>query len=73
MDSATMLFAFLALIGFGSGAICDKLALRGLSANTAVIARSLMTAVIFAGYGALAETEDTLLPALSTITYRRCA
>jgi len=54
MDSVTVLFAFLALVGFGSGAICDKLALRGLSANTAVVARSLMTAVIFAGYGALA-------------------
>ncbi len=54
MDSVTVLFAFLALIGFGSGAICDKLALRGLSASTAVIARSLMTAVIFTGYGALA-------------------
>ncbi len=55
MDSVTVLLAFLALIGFGSGAICDKLALRGLSANTAVvIARSLMTAVIFAGYGAFA-------------------
>ena len=54
MDSATVLFAFLALIGFGSGAICDKLALRGLPASGAVIARSLMTAVIFAGYGAFA-------------------
>ncbi len=54
MDSTTVLFAFLALIGFGGGAICDKLALRGLPASGAVIARSLMTAVIFAGYGALA-------------------
>ena len=54
MDSVTVLFAFLALLGFGSGAICDKLALRGLPAATAVVARSLMTAVIFAGYGALA-------------------
>ncbi len=54
MDSVTVLFAFLALIGFGSGAICDKLALRGLPASAAVIARSLMTAVIFTGYGALA-------------------
>ena len=54
MDSVTVLFAFLALVGFGGGAICDKLALRGLSASTAVIARSLMTAVIFTGYGALA-------------------
>ena len=54
MDSATVLFAFLALIGFGSGAICDKLALRELPASAAVIARSLMTAGIFAGYGAFA-------------------
>jgi len=55
MDSATVLFAFLALVGFGSGAICDKLALRGLPASAAVIARSLMTAVIFTGYGAFAR------------------
>jgi len=54
MDSVTVLFAFLALIGFGSGAICDKLALRRLPASGAVIARSLMTAVIFTGYGAFA-------------------
>jgi len=54
MDSVTVLFAFLALVGFGSGAICDKLALRGLTASGAVVARSLMTAIIFAGYGAFA-------------------
>ena len=54
MDSATVLFAFLALVGFGSGAICDKLALRQLPAGAAVIARSLMTAGIFTGYGVFA-------------------
>ncbi len=54
MDLVTVLFAFLALIGFGGGAICDKIALRGLPASAAVVARSLMTAVIFAGYGVLA-------------------
>jgi len=36
MDSTTVLFAFLALIGFGGGAICDKLALRGLPASRSV-------------------------------------
>ena len=52
MDPVTLLFAAIALLGFGSGAIFDKLALRELSAGTAVVARSLMTATIFAGYGA---------------------
>ena len=60
MDSVTVLFAFLALVGFGSGAICDKLALRGLPASGAVIARSLMTAVIFTGYGAFAGHFRTI-------------
>ncbi len=50
MDSVTL--AFIALVGFGSGAICDKLALRQLPAGAAVLARSLMTAGIFTGYGA---------------------
>lgn len=54
MNPLTVLLAIGALLGFGSGTICDKLALRQLSAGAAVVLRSLMTATIFAGYGAFA-------------------
>ena len=51
MDRTALLFAFIALLGWGSAPLFDKLALSSLSAATTVIVRSVFASVALVGYG----------------------
>lgn len=53
MSRTTLLFAAVALAGWGTGPLFDKLALRGLSAAAAVTMRSVFASVVLLGYGAI--------------------
>lgn len=54
MSSTALLFAFIALVGWGSAPLFDKLALGSLSAGTAVVLRTVFASIMLAGYGASA-------------------
>jgi len=54
MSSTALLYAFIALVGWGTAPVFDKLAMSSLSAGAAVVLRSAFAATVLAGYGAAA-------------------
>lgn len=54
MSRTALLFAVIAIVGWGSAPLFDKLALGGLSAGAAVVLRSVFASIMLTGYGATA-------------------
>ena len=54
MSRAALLYALVALVGWGSAPLFDKLALGSLSAGAAVVLRTVFAGLMLVGYGASA-------------------
>ena len=51
MNPSALLSAVLTVLGWGTGTVCDKLAVRGFSPQGLVLARSLVAAVALSIWG----------------------
>ncbi len=54
MSRTALLYAIIALVGWGSAPLFDKLALGSLSAGAAVVLRTVFASLMLVGYGATA-------------------
>ena len=52
MSRTALLYAIIALVGWGSAPLFDKLALGSLSAGAAVVLRTVFASLMLVGYGA---------------------